>query len=88
MEDKDGSLLVWTDSQHGSALHDGAGKLLAKLRPLAVGGVSAQWMNGRRWDVSEQLSKVKWSSSKWFVTLPQAKAAVEAELQAKPGDSD
>lgn len=73
----------WTDSPHGSALHESGGLLLAKVRPLAAGGVSAQWCNGMRWDVSDQLPLVRSpQSSRWFKTIPEAKQAIEAALVA------
>lgn len=74
--------MLWTDSPLGSALHDDSGRLIAKLRPLAAGGVSAQWCNGMRWDVSDQLRLVKEQPSRWFATVPAAKQAVEAALAA------
>ena len=68
----------WTDSPLGSALHDDAGHLLAKVRPLGAGGVSAQWQNGMKWDVSDQLKRVQApQTSRWFVTVPAAKRAIE-----------
>ena len=74
--------MKWTDSPLGSALHGDAGQLLAKVRPLGAGGVSAQWCNGMRWDVSDQLSQVKNQPSRLFRTMPAAKRAVEAALSA------
>ncbi len=72
--------MKWTDTNIGSALHDEGGQLLAKLRPLGAGGVSAQWCNGMRWDVSDQLSRVQSQSSRLFNTVPAAKRAVEEAL--------
>jgi hypothetical protein len=72
--------MKWTDSPLGSALHGDDGTLLAKLRPLNAGGVSAQWCNGRLWDVSDQLAGVKEQTSRLFKTLPEAKRAVETAL--------
>lgn len=74
--------MKWTDTIIGSSLHDESGRLLAKLRPLGAGGVSAQWCNGMRWDVSDQLSRVQAQSSRLFNTVPAAKRAVEAALAA------
>jgi len=73
--------MKWTDSVIGSALHEGD-RLLAKLRPLGAGGVSAQWCNGMKWDVSDQLKNVKEQTTRWFETVPAAKKAVEAALAA------
>ena len=76
------AVLKWTDSVLGSALHDGEGNLLAKVRPLGIGGASAQWCNGLMWDVSEQLKGIKQQKAKWFNTVPAAKRAVEEALRA------
>lgn len=71
----------WTDTPIGSALHDEAGHLIAKVRPLGAGGASAQWLNGMKWDVSDQLKLVhEPQSSRWFATVPEAKHAIEAAL--------
>lgn len=73
----------WTDTPIGSALHDEAGKLLAKVRPLEAGGASAQWLNGMKWDVSDQLKQVQApQSSRWFATVRAAKRAIEDALAA------
>lgn len=74
--------MKWTDSPLGSALHDDGGRLIAKVRPLGVGGVSAQWCNGMRWDVSGHLSQVKSQSSRGFKSVPEAKRAIKAALAA------
>lgn len=72
----------WTDTHIGSALHDDAGHLLAKVRPLGAGGVSAQWLNSMTWDVSDQAKLVREpQSSRWFTTVPEAKQAIEAALK-------
>lgn len=71
----------WTDTPIGSALHDEAGRLLAKVRPLAAGGASAQWFNGMKWDVSDQAKLVhEPQSSRWFATMPAVKRAIEEPL--------
>lgn len=77
--------MKWTDSTLGSALHSDAGELLAKVRPLGAGGVSAQWCNGLQWDVSDQLKRVERSTSRWFETVPAAKRAVEAAVREGVG---
>jgi len=75
--------MKWTDSPLGAALHDDGGKLIAKVRPLGAGGASAQWCNGMRWDVSDQLKNVGEQASRWFATVPAAKREIEAALAAK-----
>ena len=76
----------WTDSPLGSALHDDEGRLLAKVRPLGAGGASAQWCNGLRWDVTDQLKLVRTpQSARLFKTLSAAKLAVEEALGVQRG---
>lgn len=79
--------MKWTDTNLGSALHDGQGTLIAKLRPLGAGGVTAQWCNGMEWDVSDQLKMVKTQRSRWFRTIPEAKAAVASVIARLPESS-
>lgn len=75
--------MKWTDTSLGSALHDAEGRLVAKVRPLGVGGVSARWENGWKWDISDQAPKAPpLSAARWFPTLPEAKAAIAARLEA------
>lgn len=74
--------MKWTDSPLGPALHTDGVQLVAKVRPLGAGGVSAQWCNGMRWDVSDQHRQVKEQASRLFRTVPEAKRAVDAALAA------
>lgn len=76
--------MKWTDSPLGSALHSDSGELLAKVRPLGAGGVSAQWCNGMRWDVAGQLNQIQFQSSQFFKTTAEAKRAVEAAISKVP----
>ncbi|WP_371436314.1 hypothetical protein [Polaromonas sp.] len=72
--------IVWTDAPTGSAAHlDGV--LICQLRKLAIGGWSAGWRNGKKWDVSDQLTQVEKSSSRHFKRRDSAKSAVETEMK-------
>ncbi len=66
--------MKWTDTLNGSALHEGT-TLLCQVRRLGVGGWSAGWRNGMKWDVSDQLNQVEQQVSKHFLTRIQAKQA-------------
>ncbi len=76
------NLMNWTESPLGQALHDEGGQLLARIRPLSAGGVSAQWCNGQTWDVSDQHTKLGRSPARWFATVPEARKAIESALEA------
>lgn len=70
----------WTDAPIGSAAHvDGV--LVCQVRKLGVGGWSAGWRNGMKWDVSDQLTQLKECSSRHFKRRDLAKSAVETQLK-------
>lgn len=74
--------IVWTDAPTGTAGHVDR-KLAVQIRKLGVGGWSAAWRNGMKWDVSDQLQHVKVQASRHFETREAAKQAVEEALGAK-----
>lgn len=73
--------IVWTDAPSGSSAHAG-GTLVATVRKLGAGGWSAQWANGMKWDVSDQLKigAIKAQSSRHFTHRADAKSAVASAL--------
>lgn len=75
--------VTWTDAPTGSAAHvDGV--LVCKVRKLGVGGWSANWCNGMKWDVSDQLklrTSVTVQASRHFPRRDQAKRAVASALR-------
>lgn len=70
------AMIKWTDAPNGSAGHVD-GRLVVQIRKLGVGGWSAGWRNGMRWDVSDQSTQVKEQSSRHFKSREAAKRAVE-----------
>ena len=72
--------VTWTDAPNGSAAHVN-GVLVCQVRKLGIGGWSTGWRNGKKWDVSDQLTQIKANSSRHFKRLDQAKHAVEAALK-------
>lgn len=71
--------LTWTDAPAGSAAHvDGV--LVCKVRKLGVGGWSAWWNNGMKWDERDQLTQVNEQASRYFERRDIAKLAVEGAL--------
>lgn len=72
----------WVDSALESVLRDVDDTVILKIRPLAAGGVSARWTNGREWDLSDLDQKgPQYSSVRWFETLRLAKAAAANYLR-------
>lgn len=74
-------MLHWTDSPNGSAGHIGDA-LIVQIRRLAIGGWSAGWRNGMKWDVSDQTTQIAEQSSRHFKSLAAAKGAVRDHLLA------
>lgn len=71
--------IIWTDVPTGSAAHQD-GVLICQIRKLAIGGWSAGWRNGKKWDVSDQLTQIEKSSSRHFKRRDSAKRAVKNEM--------
>ncbi len=74
-------MIRWTDAPNGSAGHIGEA-LIVQIRRLAIGGWSAGWRNGMKWDVSDQTTQVAEQSSRHFKSLAAAKGAVRDHLVA------
>ncbi|WP_146126460.1 hypothetical protein [Burkholderia contaminans] len=74
-------MIRWTDAPNGSAGHIGEA-LIVQIRLLAIGGWSAGWRNGMKWDVSDQTTQIAEQSSRHFRSLAAAKGAVRDHLLA------
>lgn len=74
-------MIHWTDAPNGSAGHIGEA-LIVQIRRLAIGGWSAGWRNGMKWDVSDQTTQIAEQSSRHFRSLAAAKGAVRDHLLA------
>lgn len=77
--------MQWIESNEGATLAGEGGGVIARLRVLASGGVSANWTCDRYWDVSDTFAKVGKSSTRTFSTVPEAKEAVEEALKSGHG---
>ncbi|KWN06432.1 hypothetical protein WT83_27510 [Burkholderia territorii] len=77
-------MIKWTDAPNGSAGHVD-GRLVVQIRRLVVGGWSAGWRNGMKWDLSDQSTHVKQQSSRHFKTREAAKRAVEKRMRPDGG---
>ena len=78
--------LVWTDAPSGSAGHVGK-QLVCQIRKLGVGGWSAHWNNGLKWDVSDilKISGITAQASRPFKRRDIAKSAVIRALASGAG---
>ncbi|WP_321907931.1 hypothetical protein [Burkholderia cepacia] len=74
-------MIRWTDAPNGSAGHIGEA-LIVQIRRLAIGGWSAGWRNGMKWDVSDQTTQIAEQSSRHFKSRAAAKGAVKDHLLA------
>jgi hypothetical protein len=75
----------WTDAPAGSALHDENGKLVAvlKVRPM---GITARWMNGMKWDISDQARSLSVRAAKNSpVRAFRSRAAAKTEIARRLG---
>ncbi|KVR89421.1 hypothetical protein [Burkholderia vietnamiensis] len=79
-------MVKWTDAPNGSAGHVD-GRLVVQIRKLGVGGWSAGWRNGMRWDVSDQSTQVKEQSSRHFKSREAAKRAVEDRMRSNSNEN-
>lgn len=71
--------IVWTDAPNGSSGHvDGV--LTCQIRKLGVGGWSARWCNGLKWDMRDQLTRVDKQPSRHFGRRDSAKRTVQLAL--------
>lgn len=77
--------MQWTESNEGATLAGAGSGVIARLRVLASGGVSANWTCDRFWDVSDTFAKVGKASSRIFPTVPEAKEAVDEALKTGRG---
>ncbi len=76
--------ITWTDAPNGSSCHVDE-QLVCQIRKLGVGGWSARWSNGARWDVRDQATQMESQSSRHFGRRDLAKRAVESALATGRG---
>lgn len=70
------NLISWVDTPLGTGGRLN-GQLVAKIRRLGAGGFSAAWLDGRKWNVEDQLEHTALQSSRHFKSLIAAKKAMQ-----------